>query len=360
MKKFVLLAIPIITVAALAFGACASPTPTTPVAPTPTEPTTPVTTPEKEQTLRAESYTGLTIQEKSKAMFEEITKATGNKIKFEYTDGTIGKLPDAIPNAGERVLDFTMAVSVYTLSENPYWETLGLPREGSDPFAIAKAVDEIMRQEPILSEFTSRNVVPMLGGAGGSLLTLVVAKPIDSLDDLKGLKARGPTAAFNKFLEQLGMTPVSLPGREVYDALDKGVIEAALTTLDAAVRHKWYEPTETLIILDFGAAMTENWIINKDLWDSFLPATRDAIDAAAVNFGKARTQVTVDAAEGLINDLRTKYNRQVYIPDAADLETIYAAADAARKVYFEEWSEKGYETESFYNRWVETVKKYEK
>jgi TRAP-type mannitol/chloroaromatic compound transport system substrate-binding protein len=51
-------------------------------------------------------------------------------------------------------------------------------------------------------------------------------KPINSLEDFKGLKFR-TVGIWGKALERLGARVVSLPGGEVYPALERGVIDAA-------------------------------------------------------------------------------------------------------------------------------------
>ncbi|NQU03947.1 MAG: TRAP transporter substrate-binding protein DctP [Syntrophaceae bacterium] len=50
-------------------------------------------------------------------------------------------------------------------------------------------------------------------------------KPIESLDDFKGLKFR-TVGIWGKCLEKLGASVVSLPGAEVYPSLERGVIDA--------------------------------------------------------------------------------------------------------------------------------------
>ncbi len=50
-------------------------------------------------------------------------------------------------------------------------------------------------------------------------------KPIESLDDFKGLKFR-TVGIWGKCLERLGARVVSLPGAEVYPSLERGVIDA--------------------------------------------------------------------------------------------------------------------------------------
>lgn len=52
-------------------------------------------------------------------------------------------------------------------------------------------------------------------------------KPINSLEDYKGLKVRMSGQTQGKMLQELGAAQTMLAGSEVYQALDKGVIDAA-------------------------------------------------------------------------------------------------------------------------------------
>ena len=51
-------------------------------------------------------------------------------------------------------------------------------------------------------------------------------KPIRNMDDFKGLKIREPQGMEAEFMAKAGASVVSLPGTEVFSALDKGVIDA--------------------------------------------------------------------------------------------------------------------------------------
>jgi len=52
-------------------------------------------------------------------------------------------------------------------------------------------------------------------------------KPISSLADLKGLKLRVPGGMVAEVFQQFGASTVSLPGSDIFPALEKGTIDAA-------------------------------------------------------------------------------------------------------------------------------------
>ncbi|MBS1199955.1 MAG: C4-dicarboxylate transporter [Proteobacteria bacterium] len=68
-------------------------------------------------------------------------------------------------------------------------------------------------------------VIPMPGGNSGTQMGGWFRKEIKSVDDLKGLKMRIPGIA-GEVLQRAGGTPVTLPGGEIFTALETGAIDA--------------------------------------------------------------------------------------------------------------------------------------
>jgi TRAP-type mannitol/chloroaromatic compound transport system substrate-binding protein len=50
--------------------------------------------------------------------------------------------------------------------------------------------------------------------------------PLETVDDIKGLKIRMGTTALNSIFENMGASPVFLPGGEIYEAMQRGIIDA--------------------------------------------------------------------------------------------------------------------------------------
>lgn len=125
------------------------------------------------------------------------------------------------------------------------------------------------------AEFTSQNV-KMLIPLGIGDTNLVSNKKVQSLDDMKGLKVRAPGALFPKVVAAAGSVPVSLPAPEVFDALTKGIIDAATASLDATQTFKYYEAAKYRILVKFGAAPTMALVSNLDVWKR-LPADVQSI-----------------------------------------------------------------------------------
>jgi TRAP-type mannitol/chloroaromatic compound transport system substrate-binding protein len=79
----------------------------------------------------------------------------------------------------------------------------------------------------LMREFYARyDIINFPGGNTGAQMGGWYRKPVKSLADMKGLKIRIGGFA-GKVIERLGAVPQNLPGGEIYQALEKGTIDAA-------------------------------------------------------------------------------------------------------------------------------------
>ncbi len=136
--------------------------------------------------------------------------------------------------------------------------------------------------ERLRAMFASYNIVHFPGGSTGAQMGGWFRKEIGSLKDLKGLKIRIPGFGAEIFAE-MGAVPQSLPGGEIYPALERGAIDAAEWTVpyddEKLGFYKvakyyyypgWWEPGTHLA-----------FYVNKDQWEALSPLYRRAFEIAA-------------------------------------------------------------------------------
>ncbi len=122
------------------------------------------------------------------------------------------------------------------------------------------------------------NLVPFPTGNTGVQMGGWFNKEIRSIEDLKGLKMRIPGLG-GEVLRRAGGTPVTLPGAEVYTALQTGAIDATEWVgpyndlaygLQKAAKYYyypgWHEPGPGL-----------ETIVHKDAWDSLPPDLQELL-----------------------------------------------------------------------------------
>jgi TRAP-type C4-dicarboxylate transport system substrate-binding protein len=122
-------------------------------------------------------------------------------------------------------------------------------------------------------EFAKVKVLTMFTSAPSNIMS---KKAVRSLEDLQGLELRASGTA-SRMLEQLGATPVSMPMPETPEALQKGVVQGLLSSLevlkdlDFAAYCPYVTRTE-LQVYPFAVVM------NQDKWQSLPEEVRQVIE----------------------------------------------------------------------------------
>ncbi|WP_085909720.1 TRAP transporter substrate-binding protein [Kiloniella majae] len=100
-------------------------------------------------------------------------------------------------------------------------------------------------------------------------------KQVSTMDDLAGLRVRAPSAATSMMLKQLGATPVGLPPTQVYENLQKGVIDGTIFPYDGVHGFKLAEVLD--YHLDAKAYTTSFYFIMNEKKYNALPEKIRAI-----------------------------------------------------------------------------------
>ena len=105
---------------------------------------------------------------------------------------------------------------------------------------------------------------------------------VRKLEDMKGLKVRGPSRQVNKLISALGATPVGMPVPAMPDALSKGVIDGTVVPWEVMTplriaelvnTHTTFTGSRSLYVSFFVFAM------NKAKYDSLPADLKKVIDA---------------------------------------------------------------------------------
>ncbi|HVO07500.1 MAG TPA: TRAP transporter substrate-binding protein DctP [Burkholderiaceae bacterium] len=123
--------------------------------------------------------------------------------------------------------------------------------------------------------------------------------------DFKGVKIRGLSKLFDEGLIAMGASPSAMPGSEVYQALQTGVIDAGFTGVAAAYERKFYE------VQKFGVAsniiLAHDILVVNPAWFNGLPADiRQAIQTAARKAEQRSIPKSADISAEDVKNLRDK------------------------------------------------------
>ena len=177
------------------------------------------------------------------------------------------------------------------------------------PFAfpnIAKAHEVMNLEHPfgqmLAEDIADKTGIKVLGllDSGGFFAISNSKRPINSVDDMAGLKIRTMTLPTHEaIISSLGGQPTPLPWAEVYTALQTGVADGQMNPIPIMAFAKFQEVQQYLTITNH-IITPYIWLINADFYDGLTDDERYVVDYAA--------KVAVDAGRGISRIIEASEN----------------------------------------------------
>jgi TRAP-type C4-dicarboxylate transport system substrate-binding protein len=149
-----------------------------------------------------------------------------------------GKPPELYRQVVQGISDITFTLPGYTSGDFPMMALTELPgtaTSGDDGTRkLWKHFDKFLARD-----FKDTKVLMLWNSDTAGLMSKT--KPIRTLEDMKGMKIRTPSAAQSAQIRALGAIPVDMPANQIYNNLDRGVIDASMIPLSAALDFKLIE-----------------------------------------------------------------------------------------------------------------------
>jgi TRAP-type C4-dicarboxylate transport system substrate-binding protein len=164
------------------------------------------------------------------------------------------------------VFDVVHTVVDYVVEDSPALAGLDLPALASD-IELARKVVEAYR--PVMEDYLARDFdVKLLSVAPYPAQVLFSRDRIGGLGDLKGKKIRASGWTTSEFVNALGATGVTLSFSEVPTALQRGVVDCAVTGSLSGYSAGWGEVSSYLYPLPIGGWDYVIGTISMKTWNS--------------------------------------------------------------------------------------------
>ena len=276
------------------------------------------------------SWSGLPLHKQYEAPFwsETLPAATGLEVALTTHDQMGLGVGDVFRLLGDGVYDVAMTVADYAVADAPELEGLDVPMIATDA-ATARAMVEAAR--PMVEDiFADRFNAKALAIAPYPPQVVFCNAEIAGLDDLAGKKIRASGRMTAKFLEALGAEGVNVSFSEVPGALQKGVVDCAVTGAGSGYSAGWWEVSTHLLPIPLGGWDSVVTAMNMDKWNGLDAETQTAIqDAVRGQFEDAAWATAQDA---LVQDIACLTgNGECAAGDARSMVLVEATeADTAR------------------------------
>jgi len=180
-----------------------------------------------------------------------VAEASGGDLKVELAlSSTTGNVRETLEALQIGTNDIVMTIISSLNAYDP------LPAIESYPYLIRDNdhFDKVFNGPvggELYDEIAGRTGFRLVGAGARGAREMASKKPINSVEDLAGLKIRVPNIdIFRSTWETLGASPTPMSSKEVYTSLQSGIIDAAENPLSAHKRSKYYEAAEYVIMTD--------------------------------------------------------------------------------------------------------------
>ena len=211
---------------------------------------------------------------------EALPKASNGNLTADLsTHNQMGLgLGDVYRLLGEGVYDVAMTVADYAVADAPELEGLDVP-------LVALTADEaramVDAARPMVDEiYANRFNSKVLAIAPYPPQVVFCNADIQGLEDLKGKKIRASGRMTAKFLDALGAEGVNVGFSEVPGALQKGVVDCAVTGAGSGYSAGWWEVSTHLLPIPLGGWDSVVTAMNMDKWNSLSKADQATLTGA--------------------------------------------------------------------------------
>jgi TRAP-type C4-dicarboxylate transport system substrate-binding protein len=293
----------------------------------------------------------------------EVEKRTGGKVKIQmFWMETLFKGKDGLPAIQSRYGDLGWITSTYHPSNFPLYMILDLNFNCHDSYVATQLAGiETIENVPELKAELEREKVILLVPHAPGIGQIGTKKCLDSLKDFKGKTIRSVGGPSIPLFKNLGMNPVFMAFSDVYEALDRGTIQAmGQCPVMYAFTFKLYEVIKCLYIINSGTMVSAGIFMNIDLFKSLPKDIQETFmklrTEYAYRFGKALS----DADEEMLREWQTKHGLTIKYPTPEDKKIVIDAGERANAEWIQQEESKGNKAAGkVWNYYLKALKKYE-
>lgn len=260
---------------------------------------------------------------------DAITEFTDGKITFEnYWSASLLNAINVLEGVGDGVADIGLVIPSYFPNQMPvasWFFGFGAALSGSTVHDVAAggatSLEFGLTYQPLVDEYASLNL-KLLQGTATPAYNLLCNKPISSLEEARGKRARAIGAVWSDSAEALGMTTVSIAFNEAYEGLQRGVFDCMVLNPNQLVIGMVFKGVAPEYVpVTMAQLQSSSWVINLDTWNGFPPELQDFITrqniVAAAEIWKGYLQIEAKVADAITAG-------EVRVNDASELEPVVA------------------------------------
>lgn len=291
---------------------------------------------------------------------QELEKATEGRVKSEiYPGAALASPPTSYDAAVTGIADIMWGLQGYTAGKFPLTSVINLPFiDGGNAESMSRSLWEVYEAFPEIQKEYSE-VKPLYFHASDSYQIVTRGKQVKTLEDIKGLKLRATSAEANALIAAWGGTPVSMPMPDMYDALQKGVVDGGVIPIAAIKDFNLGDVVDYVTTGDFHNAAFFV-VMNKNSYAKLSPEDQKTLDGmiGADMSAKAGAAFDTNVAEAM--KIVEEKGIEVYELPEAELQRFKDAGKGVTEQWIADMEAKGLPGQAVYDKFLEIAAKNKK
>ncbi len=226
---------------------------------------------------------------------QEVEELSQGRIKIHvFSGGELVSTPNILKSIRSGMIDMGVTTG-YQFTEVKMGDIeAGLPMAWLTPQEAEWIFDEGGLLELIAAEYAQHGV-KYLNILWNAQFTILSKTPINSLNDLRGMKIRA-MGGNAKMMQELGVSPVAMPPEDIYLGLSTGMIDACLYGAPFEYEmNKWFEVAPYILMTPVLDPVNDGIYISQKVWDSMPEDLQTILQEATqrlrwsyYNYGKSK------------------------------------------------------------------------
>jgi TRAP-type C4-dicarboxylate transport system substrate-binding protein len=257
---------------------------------------------------------------------KRVAKMSKGKVKIKiYPGGALGKpkqLPDSVKTG---ITDIAFIIPSYTTGRFPRSSVLELPYLFDSAFHATRVIYDVYDKH-FAEDFKDYKVLWVYSHGTGQVHS--VTRPVKTLQDMKGMKLRTPSAYMTKAIKLLGASPVGMPIPKLHMSLEKKVIDGMVIPFSAVKDFKLFDLVKHITVVDmYVVAMAV--VMNKEKFNSLPDSAKKAIDeASGKQWGLHAAQVYDNHDANTMKEIKKRGKIEVYTLSKSEAKKFRKKLDA--------------------------------
>jgi len=216
---------------------------------------------------------------------QELEKRTAGRVKIQfYWAQSLVKVGESIDAVSRNIAHLSFVPVAYFHGKLPLSSSTELIYITDKPDAQAMACTKLYKTYKPFRDEWERWGMHVTHFHNSYSSVLINKKQVNSLEDIQGLRIRG-LGLISEAIKLLGAVPLSLPGTEIYSAMERGVIDGVCgAAFDWAISMRMPEVGAYITDPGVGIYITLATVINKKLYDQLPADIKRVIDELGQDF----------------------------------------------------------------------------